>query len=125
MKKSMFHSTDGTEIPVVKDVDPKESTLLGIGFAWELGYTIAVPAILFGIGGGFLDKMWGTKPLMLFVGILLAFVCSAIIVTRRLRDIMRRLPKVVPKVKKKEELLDEEAEIEQKALHDLFRPPSA
>ena len=40
----------------IKDVDPKESTILGFGFALDLGYTIAIPAVGFGLGGGYLDK---------------------------------------------------------------------
>lgn len=106
-----------------QDVSPGDSTLIGLGFAWELGYTIAVPAVLFGFLGRMADKAWNTGPLMLFAGIALAFVLSAIIIFRRLREILARLPKVLPK--KKPEAPDAEASAEQEALHELFRPPSA
>ncbi|HRH93542.1 MAG TPA: AtpZ/AtpI family protein [Candidatus Peribacteria bacterium] len=118
-----YSPTTGTEAPNthVQDVSPKDSTLIGIGFAWELGYTIAVPAVLFGFIGRFADKAWNTPPLFMFVGIAIAFVTSAIIVVRRLRDILNRLPKVIPK---KKDPIDVEAAKEQELLHDLFRPPT-
>jgi hypothetical protein len=118
----MYSPTTGTEPHEHhEDVSPKDSTLIGIGFAWELGYTIAVPAVLFGFIGRYLDKMWNTSPLMLFIGIALAFATSAIIIARRLRDILKRLPKVLPK---KKDPIDVESAKEQELLHELFRPPT-
>ena len=118
-----YTPTTGTETPhaPIQDVSSKDSTLIGIGFAWELGYTIAVPAVLFGFIGRYFDKVWGTSPLLLFVGLGLAFATSAIIITRRLRDILSRLPKIVPK---KKDPIDMESAKEQELLHDLFRPPT-
>lgn len=121
MTMSMFQSTTGTEAPKPQDVSPKESAILGIGFAWDLGFTIAVPAILFGFAGGYADKYFGSSPLLLFAGIGLAFITSAIIIARKLRDILNRLPKVLPK---KKDPIDIESAKEQELLHELFRPPS-
>lgn len=97
-----------------------ESTVLGIGFAWELGYTIAVPAVLFGFGGGYIDKHYiGGGHLFLFMGIILAFVSSFIVIWKKIKAILDRMPKIQPKKR-----IEPEISKEQEALHDLFRPPS-
>lgn len=105
-------------------VSPKDSFILGIGFAWELGYTIAVPALLLGLGGGYLDKnIFGTSPLFLLAGLLLSFVISFSIIASKIRKITQRMPKALPG-RKKEKSPDSEAAREQQILHDLFRPPT-
>lgn len=103
-----------------QDVSPIDSTFLGIGFAWELGYTIAIPALVFGVGGGYLDKRIGdgTGHLFLFLGLALAFASSSLVIYRKLKIIMARMPKVMPKKK----LIEPEEAKEQEAIHDLFRP---
>lgn len=102
----------------IQDTSPGDSTLLGLGFAWELGYTIAVPAILFGVAGGYADKYVGTSPLFLLLGIVLAFVTSAMSVTKKVRLILSKIPKTLPK--KPEE--GHEQVKEQHDFHDFFRP---
>ncbi len=105
-----------------KEVSPTDSLVLGIGFAWELGYTIAVPAVALGLGGGYLDRhLFGSSPLFLLLGLLLAFAISFSIIAGKLRTINRRMPKDLP-AKKKDDLLTPEA-LEQQMVHDLFRPP--
>lgn len=104
------------------EVSPKDSFILGLGFAWELGYTIAVPAVLLGLGGGWLDKnVFGTSPLFLLVGLMVAFVISFSIVAQKLRVIAAKMPKDLPKKKK---TVDPIFNAEEQALHELFRPPS-
>ncbi len=78
--------------------------------------------MLFGLGGGYLDKTQGTSPLFLLLGLLFAFVISFTIVWRKVKEIMARMPKPLPK--KKKEPVEEDIAREQEALHDLFRPPS-
>jgi F0F1-type ATP synthase assembly protein I len=102
-----------------QDVSPVDSSLLGLGFAWELGYTIAIPAVLFGFGGGYLDRIAGTSPLFLLIGIAIAFTASAVSITKKIRIILNRLPKVLPK--KPEE--DAKVAEEHHDFHDFFRPP--
>ncbi len=43
----------------------------------ELGFIIAGPVVLLGVGGAYLDKYLGTSPLFLLLGFLLSFVVSA------------------------------------------------
>ena len=96
--------------------------MLGIGFAGELGYTIVIPALVFGFGGGFLDKKLGSSHIFLFIGLFIAFVSSFMVIFRRIKDILSRMPKVLPK--KKKQLVTPEVAAVQEAVHDLFRPPT-
>ena len=121
----MTHDTPTPQAPETHahpDVSSKDSFVLGIGFAWELGYSIAVPAVAFGLGGGWLDKQFHTSPLCLLVGLALAFVISFLIVAEKIKVINKRMPKDLPK--KKKEPTDPDELAEHRALHDLFRPPS-
>ncbi len=43
----------------------------------ELGFIIAGPVVLMGIGGAYLDKYLGTSPLFMLLGFLLSFVVSS------------------------------------------------
>ncbi len=117
----MLSSTPPSSAPKepVQDVSPKDSFVLGIGFAWELGYTIAIPAVLFGIGGAYLDKYLDVSPLFLLIGMLLACVISFSIIADKLRMIARRMPKDLPR---KVPVTPKEHQ-EQQEIHDLFRPP--
>ena len=96
--------------------------MLGFGFALDLGYTMAIPAVLFGLLGRYLDKVFGTAPILFLTLLFFAFLMSFIIVFRKVREIMARMPKVLPK--KKIVPADADAVREQEAIHDLFRPPS-
>lgn len=57
------------------------------GLVGQLGYVIAIPAVLFVVGGSFLDRYLDTSPLFVLVGIPLAFVVSAMGVWRIVRTI--------------------------------------
>jgi F0F1-type ATP synthase assembly protein I len=47
-----------------------------LSLAWELGYTIAIPLVVFALIGRFLDKNLGTSPWLLLVGIILSIIIS-------------------------------------------------
>ena len=64
-----------------------------LALAWELGYLIALPAVLLGFAGAFLDKKFSTSPICLALGFAVAFTFSAIAVVRKVREINRELPK--------------------------------
>lgn len=97
--------------------------MLGLGFAWELGYTIAIPAVIFAIAGGYADRSFDSSPLFLLIGMALAFTISFVSIARKIKLIIRRMPKIQPKPPKKE-AMDPDFKHEQQILHDLFRPPS-
>ncbi len=47
-------------------------------FAWELGYTIALPLIILALGGALLDRWLGTKPWFLLGGVIISMGVSTI-----------------------------------------------
>lgn len=55
--------------------------------AWELGYTIAIPIAVLGFGGAWLDKKFGTSPLLILIGIALSITISGIAVYRKVKRI--------------------------------------
>jgi F0F1-type ATP synthase assembly protein I len=63
------------------------SLMMGLRFAFELGYLIAIPAVLFGFGGAYVDKYMHMSPLFFLVGMGLALILSAIGVFRKIREI--------------------------------------
>ena len=109
--------------PHPPDVSPEDSTILGIEFAWELGYSIAVPVVVFALTGRYLDKHFNTGHLLLFSGLALALITSFMMIAKKIRIILSRMPKVLPK--KKKHNVDAETAAEQEAIHNLFRPPSS
>lgn len=58
-----------------------------LNLAWELGYMIAIPIVLLGFGGAFLDKKVGTSPLFLLTGIVLSIIISGIAVYKKIKNI--------------------------------------
>ena len=66
----------------------KESSGLGtaLRLAWNLGYIIAIPAVLFGFGGAYLDKLYGSEPFLMLGGFAIAVTLSGIGVARKVRQ---------------------------------------
>lgn len=67
----------------------KDDLWLTVQLAWHLGYIIAIPAVVFGFGGAYLDRTWGTSPLFILLGFALATVLSSWGVLRKVREILR------------------------------------
>ncbi|OGI17843.1 MAG: hypothetical protein A3J63_01235 [Candidatus Moranbacteria bacterium RIFCSPHIGHO2_02_FULL_40_12b] len=51
--------------------------------AWELGYSIAIPIVLFALLGRFLDKKLDTSPWLLLSGILISISASSYMVYKK------------------------------------------
>lgn len=49
-----------------------------LGFAWQLGYVIALPIVIFGFGGAYADKYLGTSPLFILTGIVVAITITSV-----------------------------------------------
>jgi len=62
--------------------------LLSLRLAWNLGFIIALPAVLFGFGGAYADKHFGTSPWFLLVGFTIAILLSGIGVYRKVKEIL-------------------------------------
>lgn len=48
-----------------------------LSLAWELGYTIAIPIVVFALLGRFLDKWLHTSPWLLLIGIFVSIIISS------------------------------------------------
>ena len=68
-----------------KSQEDKQQIFSAIGFAWELGYTIAIPIVFFALLGRLLDTALGTGPLFLFAGILASILITSWLVWRKAR----------------------------------------
>lgn len=56
--------------------------------AWDLGYSIAIPLVVFAISGRFIDKKYETSPIFLLLGIFLAIMFSGVMVFRKTKKIL-------------------------------------
>ncbi|MDO8622395.1 MAG: AtpZ/AtpI family protein [bacterium] len=76
---------------------PRSALWGSLELAFELGYLIAIPIVLLGLGGRFLDRWLGTSPWLLLAGVLLALVLSTVGIIRKVRDITRaEFPREAP-----------------------------
>ncbi|MBI2474745.1 MAG: AtpZ/AtpI family protein [Candidatus Taylorbacteria bacterium] len=57
--------------------------------AGELGYTIAIPIVVFALLGRLADKSWGTGPWLLLLGIVMSILISTWLVYRKTIDILK------------------------------------
>lgn len=71
--------------------ETRERSWSALGLAFELGYLIAIPIVVFAIVGRFLDRWFGTAPWLLLVGILLSLFVSSALVVRKTRSVMGRV----------------------------------
>lgn len=71
-----------------KDNEQKTSSALSL--AWELGYSIAVPLVIFALLGRWLDKKLATSPWLFLLGVVLAVSISSYLVYRKTMEIIRR-----------------------------------
>lgn len=63
-----------------KPVDNGLSLAQAFGLAWQFGYTMAIPLVLFALGGRLLDKHFNTSPLFLLIGIIISIAVSSILI---------------------------------------------
>lgn len=56
--------------------------------AGELGYTIAIPIVIFALLGRFADKTLGTSPWLLLLGILISIFASSYLIYRKMKELM-------------------------------------
>lgn len=62
--------------------------MLSLRLAWNLGFIIALPVAVFGFGGAYLDKHFGTTPIFVITGFALAIVLTVIGVYRKVKEIL-------------------------------------
>jgi len=66
-----------------------KSDFSALKMAWELGYTIAIPLVVFALVGRLLDKKLGTSPLLLLIGIIISLIVTSIAVYRKATKILK------------------------------------
>jgi len=59
-----------------------------VNLAFEIGWLIAVPAVVFAFGGAWLDQKIGTSPLFLLTGLVVAVAASSLGVYRIVKKIL-------------------------------------
>lgn len=69
--------------------EDKNGSWSALGFAWQLGYSITVPIVIFAFIGRFLDKKMGTSPWLLLGGILMSIIVSSYVVYKKTVEVMR------------------------------------
>lgn len=62
-----------------------------VDLAMNLGFIIALPLILLGLGGRWLDHKYGTSPMFLLGGIVLAMVVTGIALVRKFADFKKMM----------------------------------
>lgn len=70
-----------------KEYEKSPSTFSALSLALKLGYIIAIPAVIFVLFGRFADTHFGTSPLLLIIGLLLALTTSSLAIFREIRKI--------------------------------------
>ena len=75
-------------MPAGREKKEKMVLLKTVSLAWELGYLIAVPLVVFAASGRFLDRKYETSPIFLLSGILLAMAVSGVLVFRKTKKIL-------------------------------------
>lgn len=63
--------------------DGPDSSWSVLSLAWELGYMVTVPLVLFALGGRILDKRMDSSPWMLLLGILLSITITSFLVYKK------------------------------------------
>lgn len=56
--------------------------------AGQLGYTIAIPIVVFALLGRLADKAWGAAPWLMLLGIIISITMSSWLIYRKVREIM-------------------------------------
>ncbi|PIQ68845.1 MAG: hypothetical protein COV91_02110 [Candidatus Taylorbacteria bacterium CG11_big_fil_rev_8_21_14_0_20_46_11] len=74
------------EQPLPPKKEPSVFKLYGLVF--EVGYTIAIPLVLFAIAGRYIDKTLETSPWLLLSGIVLSIFVSSFIVYRKVSKLL-------------------------------------
>lgn len=67
------------------------TTWESLAFVWGILLAVAVPAIVFALGGRWLDGRFGTFPAFTLIGLALALAVTATIVSHRATRLAERL----------------------------------
>ncbi|MBI2984769.1 MAG: AtpZ/AtpI family protein [Candidatus Kerfeldbacteria bacterium] len=60
-----------------------------LNLAWELGWMIVVPLVMFGLGGRLADRTLGTSPWLLLSGMAIAVAATTLLLIRKFRRLLK------------------------------------
>ncbi|MBI3115334.1 MAG: AtpZ/AtpI family protein [Candidatus Kerfeldbacteria bacterium] len=72
----------------------QNSFWLAVSFAWQLGYTVAIPLVLLTLGGRLLDQRFDTHPWFLITGVVLSIVVSTIALIRKASSLISQINQI-------------------------------
>ena len=67
-----------------------------LGIAWELGYIIAIPIVVLGLGGRMLDKHLDTSPWLFLTGVLVSIILTSVGLVWKFKKMLRAIEKESP-----------------------------
>ena len=67
----------------------KQNPWSAVSFAWELGYSISIPLVIFTLGGRFLDRKFETSPWLLLTGLFVSIIITLYIVYQKTMKIIK------------------------------------
>lgn len=67
---------------------PRSTLAEALGIAWNFGFTVAVPLVLFALAGRFLDRRLHTHPWFFLAGALLAILTSTVLLVRKFKQLL-------------------------------------
>ncbi len=76
-----------------KSGESKEKTLfyVALGLAWQLGYTIVIPLLIFALGGRYLDKRFDSAPVLFLVGLVASVAVTSVWLVVRMSAFTKEL----------------------------------
>ncbi len=74
--------------PAPKQKEPLNTWAM-LGLVTEIGGMVAIPAFLFGFLGAYGDKAWGTSPLFVIIGLMIALTSSTIAIWHHIKPFLR------------------------------------
>ncbi len=64
---------------------------MSLNLAWELGYVIAIPLVCLALLGRWLDHRWGSSPVMILVGVVVAFIITSVWLSTKIKELTQEL----------------------------------
>ena len=61
-----------------------------LGLVGQIGYTIAIPLVIGVLGGAFIDKSFGSRPIATLIGLGLGAVISLVGFSRTLKEVVQK-----------------------------------
>ncbi|MFA6039186.1 MAG: AtpZ/AtpI family protein [Candidatus Peribacteraceae bacterium] len=78
------------ETPRMKEERLRDALWLAVRLVWDMGWIIAIPAVLLGFFGAYVDRWLGTSPIFILLGLALALALSFLGVKRKLKEILEK-----------------------------------